>query len=210
MRIHLYLLCIALLAACGDDDHNNDDKQRALDNGDSRGNDLSAQARSQFSGASDSDAIARAAAIVATIDTGEIDQANFVVSTIGSDDSGATAEHDRDVRDLAQQIITDHQANLAQLQNLLGQRGIAQADNPVAASLRGEAMTGLAQLKADSRSDLDMDYARMQVMMHQEAFVLVETLQDLVRDDAFRSFLSDTQDAIESHREHAGDVLNDL
>ena len=73
-----------------------------------------------------------------------------------------------------------------------------------------EAMSGLAQLQADSRSELDLDYTRMRVMMHQEAFVLVGTLRDLVRDDAFRSFLSDTQGAIEDHREHARDVLNDL
>jgi predicted outer membrane protein len=203
-----YLLCIALLASCGDDDNNNNgnnnnrdaDEQRASDDGDMRGNALATQARGEFSGTSDPDAIAKAAAVVTTINTGEIAQASFVLSI----------NTDSNVRALASEIQTDHQANDAMLHALLQARGISPADNAVSLALRDEAMKSLDQLKADAPPDLAMDYTEMQVMMHQEAFVLVGALQDYVQDGDFRQFLSDTQDTIEQHRKDAGRVLHGL
>jgi hypothetical protein len=52
----------------------------------------------------------------------------------------------------------------------------------------------------------------MQVMMHQEASVIVGETQDLVQDNnsELRDFLSNTVDTINTHRDRAGDVLNSL
>jgi predicted outer membrane protein len=195
MRTHL--LCLMLLASCGSS--NNDDEQNAIDEGDSRGNALAEQARADFSGISDPDAVANAAGIVSTINNGEIAQARLVLDTTTNSE----------VRDLASQILADHQANEAALQALMVDRDMAPEDNTVSSALKNEAMASLAQLQSDP--NLDFDYVRMQVMMHQEAAVIVGAVRTYVdTDDAFREFLSNTRDTIEEHRQHAGDVLDDL
>jgi predicted outer membrane protein len=197
MRKHI-LLSIAILAGCGT---SHDREQRAINNGDQRGRDVAAQARTEFSGATDQVAIAKAASIVMTLNTGEIAQANYILTMTKLDPS---------VRDLATEIRSDHQANNARLDALLQDRGITAADNPVSATLRNEAMTGLAVLQADPAAELQMDYAEMQVMMHQEGFVVVGALRDLVQDKPFGQFLSDTRDAIAKHREDARRVMRKL
>lgn len=197
MRKHI-LLSIAILAGCGT---SHDREQRAINNGDQRGRDVAAQARTELNGATDQIAIAKAASIVMTLNTGEIAQASYILSV---NNVAST------VRDLATEIQADHQANNVRLDALLHDRGITAADNPVSATLHNEAMTGLAVLQADSAADLQMDYAEMQVMMHQEGFVVVGALRDLVQDKAFRQFLSDTRDTIAKHREDARRVMRKL
>jgi predicted outer membrane protein len=202
-----YLLCIALLASCGDDDNNNnggnngsDEEQAAIDMGDQRGNALASQIPSEFGGISDAAEVAKAAAIVTTLNTGEIAQANLVLGA-----GGAPA-----VRELASEIVADHEANEQRLHALLATQGIAPADNPISLTIRAEGMMGLQQLQNNPSPSLDFEYARMQVMMHEEGFMIVGAVRDHVRNEDVRSFLSHTQDAIKKHREHAGDVLNGL
>lgn len=201
----MHMLLIAALASCGsddDDNNNNDDRaNQAMAEGDARGGELSGQARTDFGGATnDDEAIAKAASIVLTLDTGEIAQASFIL----------TLDVDSSVRDLASEIQADHQANAAKLDAMLQDRGLTPADNPVSTSLQGEAMTGLEKLRAESKDDAERDYTEMQIMMHQAGFVLVGTVRDLVDDEDFRQFLSETRDAIAKHRDHARDVLDDL
>jgi predicted outer membrane protein len=194
------------LAACSDDsddNNNNRDLQaRAIDQGNTRGQALQAQARQEFPGSSQDDAVARAGRVVATINNGEIAQANLVLSKTTNPD----------VRDLASQMVADHQANNAALQTLLQNRNLAPAETSVSRTLSSEADMGLAQLQADAPGQLDVDYAQMQVMMHQEAFLIVGTVRDALPASAsdFRGFLSDTLSAIDKHRTHAEDVLSKL
>jgi predicted outer membrane protein len=208
MRVHL-LLCIALVTGCSDDDNDNDNnndtgsdvENRASDQGNARGQTLAGQAQGEFQGASNNDAIAKAADIIATIDAGEIAQASFVLSKTSN----------ADVRELASEIQADHQANTEMLQSLMQDRGIAPADNAVSRALEAEANAGLAQLQADAAANVDFDYVQMQVMMHQEALVIVGSVRDLVPSSGdFRDFLSDTRATIQEHRQHAGSVLRDL
>jgi predicted outer membrane protein len=205
MRTLLLGMAIITAAACSDDNNNNnDDEARALDQGNARGNDLAAQARADFQGTADRDTIAKAAGIVTTLNAGEIAQANLVLSN--TDNS--------DVSDLASEILADHQDNDAKLRLLVQGLGDAPADSSVSLALKTEAAGSMATLQADSDankdSDLDFDYAQMQVLMHQEASVLVSNVRDYVNDPAMRDFLSSTVDAINKHRDHAGDVLNNL
>jgi predicted outer membrane protein len=194
-----YLFCIAILAGCGDSD-NNDNRDAALDEGDLHGQQLSAAARADLVGTTDDEAIALAADIVSTVNTGELAQADFMLS----------ASTNAAVLELAAQIQADHQANNLMLQSLLIDVGLVKTSNDVSASLSAEAMTGLAQLQADAPANLDYDYVRMQVSMHQEVSVLLDALRDDVSDSNMNDFLSDTQDKVNEHRDHAGDVLNDL
>jgi predicted outer membrane protein len=194
-----YLACILLITACGDSD-DNDERDQAFDEGDARGQALAAQARGDLDGESQPEVAAKAAGIVHTINTGEIAQADFMLS----------ATTDDDVRELANAIRADHQANDAELQAMMQDLRLVPVDNPVSLMLRDEAMAGLATLQAMPAEDRDFEYARMQVSMHQTASLVVETTSDLVDDTELRAFLDRTVDAINEHRDQAGDVLDDL
>jgi putative membrane protein len=193
------------LAACSDDDDDNNNRDlqaRAIDQGNTRGQALSAQASQEFPGSSEADAVARAAGVVTTINNGEIAQANLVLSKTTNPD----------VRDLASQMVTDHQANNAALQALMQNRSLPPAETSVSRTLSSEASMGLAQLQADAPGQLDVDYTQMQVMMHQEAFLIVGTVRDAMPASGsdIRGFLSDTLSVIDKHRTHAEDVLSKL
>src|SRR4051794_35772349 len=102
----MVILAANALAACSDDNddddnnHNRDLQARAIDQGNTRGQALQAQASQEFPGSSQNDAVARAGRVVATINNGEIAQANLVLSKTTNPD----------VRDLASQMVADHQA----------------------------------------------------------------------------------------------------
>lgn len=143
-----------------------------------------------------------AAGIVFAINNGEIAQANFVLSKT------ATVS----VRSLASQIVADHQASNAMLQALLQSRNLSPVDTSVSQTLTSEASAGLAQLQADELRNLDIDYTRMQIAMHQEASMIVSTVRDAMPASAtdMRNFLSDTLTTIDAHLAHAEDVLSNL
>jgi predicted outer membrane protein len=194
-----YLLCITLLAGCGDSD-NNDNQDQARDEGEARGDALSATARTDLSGTSDGQAISIVSDIVSTVNTGELAQAAFILST--STNSA--------VLQLAAEIQADHQSNDLELHSMLVDMGLVQMPNEVSTSLSTEAMAGLAQLQADTAANLDYDYVRMQVSMHEEVSVLLDAVSTYVSDSDMSDFLSDTQDKVNAHRDDAGDVLDDL
>ena len=205
MRHHLLLSLVLLvggLAACGDDDNGNNDnlETTAVDQGNARGQALADQARGEFQGQPDDDVMAMSADVVATIDAGEIAMANLVLSRTSNSD----------VQDLANEIITDHQTNLADLQAMMRNDGLAPETNAVSSTLKAEGDAALAQLMSDSAGNLDLDYVQMQISMHQEAHVIVDNLRGYVQDSDMDGFLSDTLDTIDNHREHAKDVLRNL
>jgi predicted outer membrane protein len=205
----VYCIAIAMaggLAGCGDDGTSNDSnssgpENMALDQGDQRGQALTNLAQGEFQGVSDDDAIAKSADIVATINAGEIAEANFVLST----------SNDNDVRVLAAELVADHQTNSADLKALMTQLGITPATSAVSSALRGEAQTGLSQLMSDTPAALDLDYVEMQLAMHQEAFDIIGILHDDVQaSDDMRTFLFNTRQVIVDHRQHARDVLHGM
>lgn len=189
------------LAACGSD-HHTDLEASALQQGTTQGQALQAQAARDFAGTTEAEAISRAAGVVIAINNGEIAQANHVLSKT----------RDVRVRSLATQIVTDHQANNAALQALLQSRKLAPAETSVSRTLTAEANTGLAQLQADPLRNLNIDYAQMQIAMHQEASMIVGTVRDAMPASAtdMRQFLSDTLTTIDNHLTHAEEVLNNL
>lgn len=159
-----------------------------------------AQAQGEFQGRPDTEAVAKSADIVATIDAGEIAQAMFVLSKTSNSD----------VEDLANEIVADHQANLTAVQALTQNHGLAPTRNAVSRTLQSEGDTALAQLMSDAPEDLDRDYVEMQIAMHQEAFIIVGNVRSYVQSSDAQNFLSDTQMTIDKHRQHAKDVLHDL
>jgi predicted outer membrane protein len=195
------LVCVTV-AACDDSDDNNngDTRDQAMSDGNARGQQVSVQARTELQDTADPDTIAMAASIVSTVNAGEIMQATFVLNN----------SSDTRVLDLAGMILADHQNNESELRQQMNDLGLAEANSSVAATLKNEATMGLAQLQADAKANLDVDYVQMQVVMHQEVSVLLDNVVGYVDDPDFRDFLSSTNDAVKNHRDHAGDVLDDL
>jgi predicted outer membrane protein len=191
------------LAACSDDDNNNNNddlETAAVDQGNTRGQALVDQARGEFQGQPQEDTMAMSADVVATIDAGEIAMANLVLSRTNNSD----------VQDLANEIISDHQTNLADLQAMMRNNGLAPETNVVSATLKAESDAALAQLRSDAAGDLELDYVQMQISMHQEAHIIVDNLSSYVQDSDMDNFLQDTLDTIDMHRDHAKDVLDNL
>jgi predicted outer membrane protein len=202
MVFSIAILAAHALAACGDGNDHEDIESAALDAGTARGQALQAQVAQDLAGCTESEVIAKAAGIVFAIDNGEIAQADFVLSKIGM----------VRVRALATQILIDHRANSSALLTLLHNRNLAPAETSVSNALTGEASAGLAQLQADEVRNLSIDYAQMQITMHQEASMVVGTVRDLVPASAadMRGLLSDMLTMIGDHQVHAETVLRDL
>ncbi len=196
------ILAGGTLAACGDDNHNDDIEASAIEQGTTRGQALQAQAAQELAGCTESEAIAKAAGIVFAINNGEIAQAQYVLSKAGT----------VQVHDLASQILADHQASNAALLALLQNRSLTPVETSVSQMLTSEANAGLAQLQADPLRNLDIDYTRMQIMVHREASLIVATVRDAMPASAadIRGFLSDTLTVIDQHLTHAEDVLRGL
>lgn len=189
-----------LVAACGSSDDSNDASHIAMDQGDQRGTTLASQARVELDAAPAPDATAQIAGIVTTLNAGEIAQATFVLG----------ASSNSDIRELAAQIQADHQANDLRLHKLVNDLGLSPLESDASLSLQAEADATLAQLQADAAVDLDFDYARTQVKMHQAGAIIIDALRDYADDDEMNDFLDDTHSAIEEHRDHARDVLDNL
>jgi hypothetical protein len=83
-------------------------------------------------------------------------------------------------------------------------------DNRISAALREEATAGLAALKSAQPSDVLYLYLKMQIQMHQEAYMLVDSLTRVTSDNSFNEFVNDMRDTIADYREHAADRLRDL
>jgi hypothetical protein len=212
MRILLAGLAVLVGASALAGCDGNTTEQQALADGDERGTDLADQAQRDVATAGSSDpnsAIATAAAIVDAIDSAESDQASTVIAAAPANPDAPSARANQASRalDLASDLQAAGQANRAQLQALLAARGISPVDDSVSLAVRDQAMRSLAQLSRDPPADVAFDYAQLQVITHEEAFVLVGGLAGDVADPAFHSFLVATQAAIASQRDAARSVL---
>ncbi|HEX8114404.1 MAG TPA: DUF4142 domain-containing protein [Kofleriaceae bacterium] len=196
------ILAGGTLAACGSDHDHDDVEASAIEQGTTRGQALQAQAAQELAGCTESEAIARAAGVVFAIHNGEIAQAQFVLSKTANPG----------VRNLATQIVADHQASNVALMTLLHNRGLAPVETSVSRTLTSEASAGLAQLQAGELRNLHIDYTQMQISMHQEASLIVGTVRDSMPASAaeLRGFLTDTLTVIDKHLTHAEAVLRDL
>jgi predicted outer membrane protein len=212
MRVHL-LLCIAIAGGCADAtdndtgssadsaNHSHGDLQaKAIELGNTRGRGLVALARGELLFSSNADWLAKTFAIMAALNAGEIAQAELILSVTT----------DPEVRDLASEIKTDHEANEVMLEQLMQAHGVAPLDNGVTRTVQAEADMGISQLEADPPSLRDIDYVQMQVTMHQEASLLLADMRDYPMPPDVQAFVASTLPAILEHLAHAEAVLQRL
>ncbi len=192
-------LSLAALPGCSDsNDPQSDDPevQAAIDEGEGSGAQISGQVDDELNGASDEQVISETAAIGAALDEGEIVQAQIAVDLASSSE----------VRDLAQMLIDDHSANMDDAENMLAERDMAPAENPISDQLASEAEDGAQALEDRPSENFDSVFLDMQVRAHAQARVVVDHFIDLVQDDEVSTFWQDTRDTIEDHLDQVMDL----
>jgi putative membrane protein len=189
------LLLALAVTACGDDDNGiiTDD---AIAEGEQLGDDRLVQLDIELGDELDANVLmAKTGGILITIDENEIAQAEFVLDVA----------LDPDVISFAQRMIAEHTAHLASVEDLLVSFDLVPVESTVSAALRSENSSALDRL--DRVEDVDFEYMRLQVVVHNEAFVIVDELQDLAPNDQFQLFLTNTLDLLEDHRSRAESLL---
>lgn len=189
------LLLALAVTACGDDD-NGIITADAVAEGEARGEDHLVQIEIELGDELDANVVmAKTGGILMTIDEIEIAQAEFVLDVA----------FDPDVISYAQRMIAEHTAHLAAVDDLLVSFELVPLESTVSAALRSENASSLDRL--NRVEDVDFEYMRLQVVFHNEAFVIVDSLQDLAPNDVFDLFLTNTLDLLEDHRSRAESLL---
>jgi predicted outer membrane protein len=188
-------MLVLAAAACGDDDM--DAIDQVEEDGEQLGENHADAADAELRGMSDDDIVAASGAILLTIDDGEIMHATAALERAA----------DPAARGFAMHMLEMHMTHAAQTGLLLAGHGLEPLDNPVSATLRTEAAANLDALVR--ASNVDYEYMRVQLMMHAEAYEIVDTLVDLAPTDDLSQFLVETRQVIASHRDDAEDILRD-
>jgi predicted outer membrane protein len=184
-------------AACGDD--NNDNLGGNVDpiaEGQARGEMLATMAAEDLSVQNEMVAMSIAGDIMITIDQGEIMQAQLALDNVVFDPA---------VISFAEQMIDEHTAHTQMVQDLLARFGLTRLDNRISAALRSETEASLVDIA--NSDNPDRTYMEFQVMMHQEALVLLGSLDDQVDTAEMDALIRTTEDQIAAHRDTAINVL---
>jgi predicted outer membrane protein len=188
-----WLVVAAALVGCSSDISDTDD---AIAEGEQRGDDFVAQIDDELAGEPDPGlVIAKSTMITMTLDDGEIMHADFVLDRSG----------DPVVLDFAQFMVDEHSAHQDVTISLLADYDLAPVQSNCAINLMADASSDLAFLQGSR--DFDYEYMRLQVVMHNAAFAIVDALQDYAPDASFALFLADTRATIAAHRDEAEDTL---
>jgi putative membrane protein len=103
-----------------------------------------------------------------------------------------------DVKQLAQKLVTDHQANMQQLQQLAQKKGVTLPDKP---DSKHAAM--LAKMQNMSGADFDKAFTKSQVKDHQKNIDLFSRQASQAKDPDVKSYASQTVDSLHQHLDSA-------
>ena len=114
---------------------------------------------------------------------------------------------DKQVRDFAQQMITDHSAVQKSVINVASKLNVTPADSPTSDSLKAQAQQTLEKLrglkgKAFEKSYVDNEVSYHEVVIHATKTVLVPSAQNA----ELKSALQGTEPLFEGHLAHAARV----
>lgn len=195
---NLRLFPILLALATCTDETGRDVADTAVDDGEAIGNTHADDTDDELANDSTEVRIGKAAAIVISIDQGEIEQANFALDNAV----------DPNVRAFASDMVAFHAADLIAIDQMLTDLELDALPNVISDDLDLEASASLDQL---TRSiDLDFDYMMFQVQQHAEAFVIVSELADLQDTAVDAEFFGNIALSLADHREHASVILRGL
>lgn len=197
------LLFAVASTGCDDDDVFDDDEvgdvlaDEAIIEGQNRGVDLMVITDQDLVNANQGVVLAVASHILITIDQGEI----FVAEEFLPDCD------DEDACDYAGNMIDEHSEHLTVTQGLAAALGVAPLDNRTSAALRADTDAIIQTLRATSLDVLDVEYMRSQVVMHEQALILVDGLRTHVTEPTMIRFLDDTAALLADHGAEAEQIL---
>jgi putative membrane protein len=128
---------------------------------------------------SDGDALddEHAAQVMLTINSGAIMQGELAVMRAA----------DERVRAYATRMVTEHTAANAMLMALTGRLGITPMDTDLSRQLLADATSALASLRGAPEAEFDLAYVTAQVMQHERALMLFDSLEPQLADDDLRA-----------------------
>jgi putative membrane protein len=117
----------------------------------------------------------------------------------------------REVKDFATTMVTDHSAVNAQAVALAGRLGVTPKDNPVSQSLLAGAATARAPLEKLRGASFDVAYIAREVAYHQAVLEALDGLLIPTTENAqLKKLLVDVRPAIAAHLAHARQLRNSL
>jgi predicted outer membrane protein len=205
MALNRFLVCalaLALAPACTDDDDDDviiveDPVGDAVAEGTARGEALADQAFDELTGNDYAIVIGKTATILATLNDGEIAQAQFAIQVVNADD----------VFDLANEILIDHEDANAELDSVVRFYGVPYLESSTADALAADASAALAELRATPPQDIDFVYTDLQVVQHAQALVVLDELYVQVGAGEMGDFILNSRDMVAAHLEDAEDIL---
>jgi putative membrane protein len=144
---------------------------------------------------------AQIAQILATVDTGEIEQAQLATSNA----------RQAPVKDFAQHMIDQHTTSKQQSSQLMSQAGITPAPSPISANLEHKATMMRDQLKAMNESGFDAAYMKGQVEQHKEVLTMIDSqLLPAASNAALRQQLMTARTMVANHLAQAQQIEQSL
>ena len=140
---------------------------------------------------------AQIASIVVTANQVDIDAGNFA----------QTRANNAQVKQFAQQMVTDHTGVNKQATELAAKLKVTPEDNPTSQSLKSGGEENINKLKNLKGSDFDKAYVDHEVAYHQAVLDAVDkTLIPGAKNEELKALLVKTRPAFVAHLEHAKHV----
>ncbi len=136
---------------------------------------------------------AQFAAIVQTINAGEIQEAQLAMSKAMSPD----------VKRFAKDMATAHRDMQTKMTTLLGRLQITPSDNAVSNQMRSDTQGEISSLQSMRGKDFDRDYIDSQVTNHNKALELLDHMTPSVKDAELKAALTATRPKVEAHLREA-------
>jgi putative membrane protein len=144
---------------------------------------------------------AQIASIVVTANQVDIDAGNFA----------KTHASNPQVKQFAQQMVTDHTGVNKQATELAAKLKVTPEDNPTSQSLKSGGETNVTKLKTLKGSDFDKAYIDHEVDYHQAVLDAVDkTLIPGAKNEELKALLVKTRPAFVAHLEHAKHVQAEI
>jgi putative membrane protein len=131
--------------------------------------------------------------VLDTLNQGEVDEAYAVLPRLSSSD----------VKTFAQEMVTDHGDGRQAVAVTADSLNEAPAPSAEEATLKGEAESHVAMLRAASTASLDATYIGLEVTGHQEALALLDELAAVARADALNALITTLRATVQQHLERA-------
>jgi putative membrane protein len=133
------------------------------------------------------------AAVLGTVNQGEVDEAQLAIGKSKS----------ADVRKFAQHMAADHRDMIRKDKALLSRIHVTPSDNVVSNQLKSDGRGELAALQGDTGRDFDRAYMDAQVKGHHHALELIDQMLPNMQNGDFKTAIQGARAKVEHHLQEA-------